>query len=325
MQKRTRWDGPWTLAQIQQVAAPSGDCWLWPEDRPATLKYTGKRWYVHALALYLHNGDHVTPERPHVAHSCGAARCVNPRHLRVDTVQGNMTDKDRHGTQMIGERHHASKLTDAQRREICASSEPVAALAARYGMSGDAIRKVRRRGRMTYAEILRERARLMRMRHEHAPQREHLLRRFQTAQARSERVPAVPNDPRVTLRTPCIVWSGAKTPSGYGRTCVRGKMMKMHTLSAIIHHNNFQRIPRGMLVRHLCRVKACFNPEHLSIGTAKQNAEDTLRAGSKACKLTLEDVSRIRASSATLSALAAEFGVSTTTVWSIRTRRAWNI
>lgn len=33
-------------------------------------------------------------------------------------------------------------------------------------------------------------------------------------------------------------------------------------------------IPEGMQVRHLCHNKLCINPEHLEVGTAKQNAQD---------------------------------------------------
>ena len=39
------------------------------------------------------------------------------------------------------------------------------------------------------------------------------------------------------------------------------------------------KIPKGQVVRHLCHNKACINPEHLDIGTQKENVHDNYEVG----------------------------------------------
>lgn len=51
-------------------------------------------------------------------HNCGNPACINPRHLRWDTQEGNMADTAAHGTRIRGESVHHAKLTEAQAKEI---------------------------------------------------------------------------------------------------------------------------------------------------------------------------------------------------------------
>ena len=48
---------------------------------------------------------------------------------------------------------------------------------------------------------------------------------------------------------------------------------------------NLTEIPKGMVVRHeVCGNPACCNPEHLSLGTHKENMQDMIKHGrSKNC------------------------------------------
>jgi hypothetical protein len=52
------------------------------------------------------------------AHNCGIALCLNKRHLRWDTKEGNIADTLIHNTRSMGEKHYASKLTKEQVEEI---------------------------------------------------------------------------------------------------------------------------------------------------------------------------------------------------------------
>lgn len=85
-------------------------------------------------------------------------------------------------------------------------------------------------------------------------------------------------------------------------------------------------MPPGSLLMHSCDTPSCVNPAHLSIGTKRSNAADMTAKGRRACKLTREQALQIRAranAGEATSALAREFGVSTSTVRSIRSGVSW--
>jgi hypothetical protein len=41
---------------------------------------------------------------------------------------------------------------------------------------------------------------------------------------------------------------------------------------------NRKRLPKGVVVRHVCSNKWCFNPSHLVVGTPQENRDDKRRA-----------------------------------------------
>src|SRR2546427_10312178 len=57
----------------------------------------------------------------------------------------------------------------------------------------------------------------------------------------------------------CWVWTGCSS-DGYGAFRFQGKMVKAHRFSYELHKG---RIPEGMTLDHLCRVRCCVNPSHL--------------------------------------------------------------
>lgn len=74
----------------------------------------------------------------------------------------------------------------------------------------------------------------------------------------------------------CILFTGGKTSKGYGACYVNGKQITAHRLAYI---RAYGEIPKGMMVLHSCDVKACMNPSHLRLGTAKENMADALVRG----------------------------------------------
>lgn len=68
--------------------------------------------------------------------------------------------------------------------------------------------------------------------------------------------------------TPCWVWTGAKKPNGYGNFGISGRVVYAHRFAYEILVGV---IPAGFEADHLCRNRACVNPEHLDSVTHKVN------------------------------------------------------
>lgn len=79
--------------------------------------------------------------------------------------------------------------------------------------------------------------------------------------------------------TPCWLWTSAIGTWGYGilRDGGRGgRNVATHRYSWELHNGT---IPTGVRVLHKCDIPACVNPEHLYLGTDKDNAQDRERRG----------------------------------------------
>jgi hypothetical protein len=93
-------------------------------------------------------------------------------------------------------------------------------------------------------------------------------------------------------------------------------------------------IPSGLLVRHKCDNPPCVRPDHLEPGTHRDNALDCVSRGRHrrtglqgeqhpAAKLTETDARAILASSCSPETLAAQYGVTVTSVRNVRRGVTW--
>jgi hypothetical protein len=128
----------------------------------------------------------------------------------------------------------------------------------------------------------------------------------------------------------CWGWTG-HTSCGYGVITVPGGQMKAHRFSYELHNGP---IPKGMHVLHRCDNPPCSNPAHLFLGTQADNTFDmdtkgrrrtVAHSGSKhgMAKLTEDQVRAIRASVGTAPTIAAQYGVSDSTIYMIRGGHIW--
>ena len=132
----------------------------------------------------------------------------------------------------------------------------------------------------------------------------------------------------------CWNWIAYKDRDGYGQIWFNRKMLLAHRFSWMIH---FDSIPEGLLVCHKCDNKSCVNPNHLFLGTNKDNTKDmfdkgraSLRSGENQiqAKLTYRKVKKIISLYRTKKYLQREigikFGVSQPTISNILNSKTWS-
>ncbi len=141
----------------------------------------------------------------------------------------------------------------------------------------------------------------------------------------------------VNIKKPCWFWMGERNEKGYGRVWLNGFTKRAHRIAYSLVVG---RIPAGMWVLHHCDQPPCVNPEHLYLGTVKENGRDAKERGCMAfgerhtfAKLNNAKVRQIRHLYALTKGsirawshlkLARRFGVSKTTIGHTLIRKCWS-
>lgn len=123
----------------------------------------------------------------------------------------------------------------------------------------------------------------------------------------------------------CVIWQGAKDAAGYGVTWHNNKWCRAHR--AVMNAKP------GEIVRHLCDNPSCVNPNHLRLGTSKENSEDMVSKGRQArgelagnSKFSVADVRLVRSYKGQLSSrqVASLMKMSKTNVLDIWNNKIWS-
>lgn len=71
----------------------------------------------------------------------------------------------------------------------------------------------------------------------------------------------------------CHEWQSTRHTGGYGKFWFKGRICTAHRVAWQLFVGE---IPAGMHVLHKCDNRKCVNPEHLYVGTAKDNVRDKI-------------------------------------------------
>jgi len=79
---------------------------------------------------------------------------------------------------------------------------------------------------------------------------------------------------KVIKNNGCWGWKGVLYSTGYAYLSERGVRIGAHRLSYQIYKGE---IPKDLFVLHSCDNPSCVNPEHLRVGTSKENMRDKVQ------------------------------------------------
>lgn len=128
----------------------------------------------------------------------------------------------------------------------------------------------------------------------------------------------------------CWLWLGSVNNSGYGTIWENGKHIRAHRKAWELFRGP---IEHGLHACHKCDVPLCVNPDHLFLGTHRDNMRDMARkgrAGAKIgerhnmAKLTLEQVRAIRSDQRICRIIAIDYGVSKSTIKAVKNGQNWS-
>lgn len=131
----------------------------------------------------------------------------------------------------------------------------------------------------------------------------------------------------IKMDSGCWQWTAHADKNGYGVLPGDKKNIRAHRLSYEIHVGQ---IPKELFVCHRCDNPGCVNPDHLFLGTAKDNNQDSLKKGrhyvgekNGRAKLTWEKVKNIRQSNKSKKELAIIYEVSVQTIKAVKNNKVW--
>lgn len=131
----------------------------------------------------------------------------------------------------------------------------------------------------------------------------------------------------------CWLWAIHCDSKGYGVMGINNKKIMAHRFSYELYVG---KIPEKMVVCHKCDNPSCVNPDHLWVGTQRDNIIDMVKKGrskhpigekNHLTKLSRDEVINIKCSllnNVSGNKLAKKYGVTRTSIYKIKNGVSWN-
>jgi hypothetical protein len=138
---------------------------------------------------------------------------------------------------------------------------------------------------------------------------------------------------RPNKETGCVEWDGARHRQGYGQFYFEGKIVLAHRASWAMYHGSMP--TPAQKVCHRCDNPCCVNPEHLFLGTQRDNALDCVAKGrarrarltgekNGVARFTDDQVRDIHRDQRMYREIASDYGVAESTIGMIKRGHNWH-
>ena len=340
------WSSVWNRL-LKHTTADNG-CLLWTarlNKGYGDSSFQGRTVLAHRLSWMVKNETTVIPETidgqtSSIRHLCHRPSCIEPSHLEIGTLsQNHFQDKIDNNTLQRGDRHHAVTISKELASEIKLSKRKKGedgyvtqkARSVHFGVSIHVVRGIDRGSSWAYVpdrdgNTGSDRAAKVRVEREEAMRRVWTADQFdQAAKKLHCRLQLVSGGNRGEVEGACLEYQGS-SKHGYGYITIFGKTIRAHVLACEIKNGRHKR--KEEVCRHLCGNRLCCKAEHLAFGTATENAIDTVKQGSKRCKLDETKVRDIRRRLAGVDPpakheLAAEYNVGIGAIYAVEKNNTW--
>jgi len=329
-------------SMMKRTKKGDNECVIWNSTISSSgygsFDYKNKTYYTHRLSFMINknNGDKIPEydndgEKLVIRHKCNTKLCINPDHLQLGTNWENCyIDKIEEGSLKIGQDCNFVKLSEEDAISIKNSSIGIeeegymtqSEIAIKYGVSQVCISFII--NGKTWRHLPNNNGSVDKPRT--SKKRKYIKNEWTTGDLKKarikiyEKISYIDNNCGLEDKM-CHIWNGGIHKSGYGQISFKNKTIGVHILSCEIKYGR-NRLPEEV-TRHLCHIKTCCNPNHITFGTKSQNRIDSIKKGVNNTKLNEGNIREIRKGDKTDKEWADIFGLNISSIYNIRTRRSW--
>lgn len=286
----------WNSTMRRYVAAKIGlldkeiteeQCILLNDEKQQECRNVEKKHQLaHVLSLRLKLGRPLE-EKMDTSHLCHNRACVNPHHLIEETRRDNLLRTINDGL------HKQVKLTQEQVLAIFHSTKKQTEIAKELGVHQGYISNIKTGKIWSHITGKQRKPRVTQLRHEIRITEEDRQKLQKRIQENIDHVQLADDEKQLNTDHWIPKTSFSRNVDGYVLTSFKSFGVRFHQMAIMAYHNMDRFLDTSKpdeFVRHKCRHRDCCNPDHLELGTKKQNAQDKTRDGTQSKSNIHEDL-----------------------------------